>query len=73
MLAEEHPAAVFAPYFDVKTRFDDSRGRALIDRAGPAPHPTAYLAQLLEYGRIARWGKRPLSREAARSLAGVPA
>jgi hypothetical protein len=69
-LPEEHPAGVFAPYFDVKTRFDDRRTR-LLTRS--APDPVSYLPQLLEYGAKARWGKRPMTREAARALAGVPA
>lgn len=67
-LPEEHPAGVFAPYFDVKTRFDDRRTRLLTN---PAPDPVSYLAQLLEYGARARWGKRPLTREATRAVAGV--
>ena len=66
-----HPAEVFAPYFDVKTRFDDRRAEALTGSA--APEPRSYLPQLLEYGRAARWGKRPLTREAARSPARSPA
>jgi thioester reductase-like protein len=59
-----HPAGVFAPYFDVKTHFDDERARAL---AGQAPEPLSYLPQLLRYGLQARWGKRPMTRERARS------
>jgi long-chain acyl-CoA synthetase len=69
-LPDDHPGTVFAPYFDVKTRFDNGRGRLL---AGPPPQPGSYLPALLEYGAAARWGKRPLSREAARALAGVAA
>ena len=65
-LPADHPAGIFAAYFDVKTRFDDRRARAL---AGPAPEPFEYLPQVLEYARAARWGKRMLSREAARSRA----
>jgi long-chain acyl-CoA synthetase len=70
-LPSDHPAGVFAPYFDVKTRFDDTRSRLLLGDAGPAPRPASYLPQLLEYGVNARWGKRPLSREAARVVAAV--
>src|SRR3954452_18969608 len=69
-LAADHPAAVFAPYFDVKTRFDARRAQSL---GGPAPAPRSYLSQLLEYGGAARWGKRPLSREAARNVAAAAA
>jgi long-chain acyl-CoA synthetase len=65
-LPSDHPATIFAAYFDVKTRFDDRRAREL---AGPAPEPFDYLPQVLDYARAARWGKRMLSREAARSRA----
>jgi thioester reductase-like protein len=67
-LPDDHPAGVFAPYFDVKTRFDDSRTRRLMGDG--APDPVAYLPRLLDYGKAARWGKRHLTREAARVLAG---
>jgi thioester reductase-like protein len=66
----DHPAGVFAAYFDVKTRFDDRRGREI---AGAAPGPFEYLPRLLEFAREARWGKRTISREAARLRAGVGA
>jgi nucleoside-diphosphate-sugar epimerase len=69
--ADDHPAAVFAPYFDVATRFDDRRAALLAGEHGPAPEPRSYLGALLEYGATARWGKRPVTREAARTLAGV--
>jgi long-chain acyl-CoA synthetase len=67
----DHPAAVFAPYFDVETRFDDRRAARLAGDRGPAPDPSSYMPLLLEYGVTARWGKRPLTREAARKIAGV--
>jgi long-chain acyl-CoA synthetase len=60
-LPPDHPARAFAPYFDVKTRFESRR-------VPPAPDPRDYLRALLDYGRAARWGKTPLSREAARAL-----
>lgn len=69
-LPADHPAGVFAPYFDVATRFGDERASEL---AGRAPEPLSYLPGLLDYGRTARWGKRPLSRERARSSARSPA
>jgi nucleoside-diphosphate-sugar epimerase len=72
-LSDDHPAAVFAPYFDVDTRFDDRRAALLAGASGPAPEPASYLPALLEYGAKARWGKRPLTREAARTVAGVAA
>jgi nucleoside-diphosphate-sugar epimerase len=62
----DHPAGIFAAYFDVRTRFDERRAREL---AGQAPEPFTYLPQILGYAREARWGKRMLSREATRSRA----
>lgn len=59
-LPDDHPAAVFAPYFDVRTRFSARR-------CEPGPDPRGYLRALLDYGREAEWGKRPLTRERARS------
>jgi long-chain acyl-CoA synthetase len=67
-LPDDHPAAVFAPYFDVDTTFDDRRARALVDDRA-APEPLSYLPQLLGYAQAARWGKRPITREAARLMA----
>jgi thioester reductase-like protein len=61
--------AEFVPYFDVAVRFDDRRARALIGRAAPAAHD--YAPAMLEYARAARWGKRPLTRQAARERIGV--
>lgn len=59
----DHPAAVFAPYFDVGVRFGDARSREL----GLVPPPAAdLLPAILGYAREARWGKRPMSRQAAR-------
>ncbi|MDX6666296.1 MAG: hypothetical protein QOG68_2502 [Solirubrobacteraceae bacterium] len=58
----DDPAAVFAPYFDVQVAFDDRRARDV----ATAPAPADYLPAILAYARATRWGKRPLSREAAR-------
>jgi nucleoside-diphosphate-sugar epimerase len=69
-LPDDHPANVFEPYFDIGTRFDNRRARELAD-GGEAPHPFAYLPRLLAYGEKARWGKRSLTREAARDGAGA--
>jgi long-chain acyl-CoA synthetase len=66
-LPDGHPAEIFAPYFDVNTRFDDSRAQKLVSE--PAPEPLSYLPQLLEFAQAARWGKSPITREAARLLA----
>lgn len=70
-LPGDHPAAVFAPYFDIRTRFDNRRAQELTGTS--APEPLSYLPQLLDYGVTARWGKRDLTREAARSRVRSPA
>lgn len=58
--------AMFAPYFDVACRFDNQGTLGLLGHGAP---PTGdYLAALLRYGRIADWGRRPLTRQAARAL-----
>lgn len=60
----EHPAVVFAPYFDVRVRFGDERART----AGlTAPGSASLLPQILGYATAARWGKRAISRQAARA------
>jgi thioester reductase-like protein len=64
-----HPGAMFAPYFDVKAAFDDRRSRELLGTG--APRAKDYFGALLEYGRRARWGKRPLTRQSARDLVAV--
>ena len=69
MLAPDHPAAVFEPYFDVHTRFGDRRARGLLpDSSGP-PRPEKYFPALIDYGVQTRWGKQHLTREAARARA----
>jgi long-chain acyl-CoA synthetase len=67
-LEDDHPAAIFAPYFDVSTRFDDERANRLLDGEKP-PGPLSYLSPLLEFALASRWGKSTLTREAARLLA----
>jgi long-chain acyl-CoA synthetase len=62
----EHEAGVFIPYFDVVSRFDDTRARALLEPAGIACPPLAdYFGQLIAYARAARWGKNGMPRAAA--------
>jgi thioester reductase-like protein len=65
-LPDDHHAAVFAPYFDVASVFGDERARTLLGRGAPAP--ADYFEALLEYGARTRWGKCPLTRQAAREL-----
>jgi len=54
------PAAVFAPYFDVAVSFDDSRARELAGETRAAG-----LESALGYALFTRWGKRPITRQAA--------
>jgi thioester reductase-like protein len=59
-------ASIYVPYFDVATRFDDARARALLAPAGlEAPALSAYFDRLMAYAQATRWGKRALTREAA--------
>jgi thioester reductase-like protein len=62
-------AETFVPYFDVRCRFDDARARALLEQAGvERPDPSDYLGRLISYARRTNWGKRPISRQAARDV-----
>jgi len=57
-------AETFVPYFDVRCRFDDERAKALLALAGvEKPDPREYLGNLLAYARLAKWGKRSISRQ----------
>jgi thioester reductase-like protein len=66
---------VFLPYFDVNTVFDDSRAAALLAPAGIRPARLAdFFGPLMDYARVAGWGKTPMTREAAaRRLAAAAA
>ncbi len=55
----EAAAAVFLPYFRVRSVFDPGAGAAL---APPIPLLTTYFDALMDYARDARWGKRPSAR-----------
>jgi len=58
---------VYVPYFDMKVVFDDSRAREVLEPAGiRAPRLADYFGALIDYAETARWGKRPMSRQAAR-------
>jgi thioester reductase-like protein len=64
-------AETFVPYFDVRCRFTDTRASELLARAGvERPDPRDYLGALIAYARLARWGKRPLSRQGSFVAAG---
>jgi thioester reductase-like protein len=59
-------AEAYAPYFDVRCRFDHARTRPVLERAGVAqPDPRDYLGRLIDYAHATNWGKQPMSREAA--------
>jgi thioester reductase-like protein len=59
----------YAPYFDVRCSFDDSRAALALERAGiERPEPREYLGRLIGYAHETRWGKRGVSREAALAL-----
>jgi nucleoside-diphosphate-sugar epimerase len=61
---------VFVPYFDMRVVFDDARARAVLGPAGiEAPILRDYFGRLMEYAEAARWGKKSISREAARRSA----
>jgi hypothetical protein len=63
--SDEH-GAVYVPYFDMHLVFDDARARAVLGPAGiQAPPLRDYFGHLMDYAQLARWGKRPLTREAA--------
>ncbi len=80
-LAQERfaqPAPVFAPlrhtggtealvpYFDVRTQFDDTAARALLEPAGLSSAPLdALFGRLMDYAEATRWGREPTTREAA--------
>jgi thioester reductase-like protein len=58
---------VYVPYFDMKVVFDDSRAREVLEPAGiRAPRLADCFGALIDYAEAARWGKRPMSRQAAR-------
>jgi long-chain acyl-CoA synthetase len=70
-LEADHPAAVFEPYFDILTRFGDQRARDLLPNGTGSPPPQDYMPGLIDYGLQTRWGKQPLTREAARARAAL--
>jgi nucleoside-diphosphate-sugar epimerase len=65
-------AETFAPYFDVRCRFNDARASELFEQTGvEKPDPGDYLGRLVAYARTTSWGKRPISRQASMDLAGA--
>lgn len=70
-LDPDDPAAIFAPYFDVQVAFDDRRTREITGRGAPAAEE--FLPALFDYAKTARWGRKPLTRQAARERMAVAA
>ena len=57
---------LYTPYFGIEASLDDTRARELLEPLGLAAPPLAeYFATLIAYAERARWGKRPVTREAA--------
>lgn len=57
--AADDAAGVFLPYFRVNSVFDAGEGAAL---APPIPPLGEYFDVLMDYARVARWGKTPVTR-----------
>lgn len=57
--AADDAAGVFLPYFRVNSVFDSGEGAKL---APPIPPLTEYFDMLMDYARVARWGKSPSTR-----------
>jgi thioester reductase-like protein len=59
-------ADLYVPYFGIGATLDDARARELLGPLGlAAPALGEYFAKIIDYAERARWGKRPLTREAA--------
>ncbi len=59
--------AVYLPYFDMELIFDDERTRAELGLRPPRFRD--YFGALMDYADLARWGKKPITREEARERA----
>jgi thioester reductase-like protein len=63
-------AQLYVPYFGIGAILDDSRARELLGPLGlRVPALREYFGTLIDYAERARWGKRPLTRQAAAALA----
>ena len=59
----------FFPYFDVRTRYEDSATRGALARHGLAAPPLrSYFNRLMDYAVAADWGRRSIPRHRAREL-----
>ena len=55
---------VFTPYFSLPVRYEDSRTRRRLSRAGISVRPVSeYFGQLMDYAIRAEWGKAEVPRE----------
>ncbi|MHB8533216.1 MAG: SDR family oxidoreductase, partial [Solirubrobacteraceae bacterium] len=64
--APRRGTAAYLSYFDVRCSFDDARARQVLERTHVAkPDPRDYLDRLITFAHKTRWGKRPMSRQAA--------
>jgi long-chain acyl-CoA synthetase len=61
-------ADAFLPYFNVRSQFDATAHVGLAPLQHEVPVLENYFARLISYAQTSRWGKRPLTREAAREL-----
>jgi thioester reductase-like protein len=54
------------PYFDVRTVFDDSSAREVLEPVGLTASPLDELfGRLMDYAETTRWGRTPMTRETA--------
>jgi hypothetical protein len=61
----------FFPYFAMDVRYDDSRARTRLARAGvQVPPIDSYFHRLIDFADSARWGRAPVTRAQAQRLAG---
>lgn len=62
--------AEFLPYFSMRQTFGDERARRALENEGlRAPPLPSYFERLLEFAVLTEWGRRPVSRDAARAAA----
>jgi hypothetical protein len=58
---------VFFPYFTMRVAFDNRRARARLERQGiRVSSVERYLGRLIDFASAADWGRRSVSRSAAR-------
>jgi thioester reductase-like protein len=66
--AAAEQAGQYLPYFGMRVSFDDDRARGRLGDALRPPPMSEYFGHLVAYAQAARWGKRRLSRQEARSV-----